>query len=479
MTVKAKADAIDRFVRTLKSGGLYDDINAACIMAGWTNLAGALYPLKGAAPTNNGFLASDLDAGIGLKGDGATKYLDTNRPSNADGKDDFHQSCYVSELNSGNAYYIGQDSGGSAGSTSVFKSAASVGYRNRSSGFDVIGTNATGFLGQGRLSSSEYFVRSNATSATQARTSQNPTSTNVAVFAGSPDFAVARGDARLAFYSLGSALDLAALDSAVSTLMADLRAIDEDGFEPETVNYLRAVEAADGAFLESGVKKAINRFIVGCKKDGIWDAIKACCILCGARTIAGALVPLAGTAPTAYGGWASGDYNRETGLVGNGTTKYLDTNRSGDDDPSTDGHLSVFATSVTPNAAMIGYYSSTPFFSYSYLFSNATGTNYSLKTGSQAANIGTQGAGLYGVSKTGVTPGKLDARLNGTDYTATFTDVASQNLRYFVFCRNLNGAPASFTTSRIAFYSVGSSLSLSALDARVTTLVSEIAAAIP
>ena len=64
MTVKAKVDAIDSFVRTLKGSGQWDDIQAACVMAGWTNLAGALYPLKGTAPTNSGFADSDLDAGI-------------------------------------------------------------------------------------------------------------------------------------------------------------------------------------------------------------------------------------------------------------------------------------------------------------------------------------------------------------------------------------------------------------------------------
>ena len=65
--------------------------------------------------------------------------------------------------------------------------------------------------------------------------------------------------------------------------------------------YLNAVAVADGEQLEPAVRKAINDFVNGCKQDGIWDAIKASCILAGARTLAGALVPLVGTAPTNNG----------------------------------------------------------------------------------------------------------------------------------------------------------------------------------
>jgi hypothetical protein len=69
--------------------------------------------------------------------------------------------------------------------------------------------------------------------------------------------------------------------------------------------------------LEIGVQSAYNDFVVGCKADGIWDAIKASCILAGARTLSGSLTPLKGAAPTNFN-FVSGDYNRKTGLVGNG-----------------------------------------------------------------------------------------------------------------------------------------------------------------
>jgi hypothetical protein len=69
-------------------------------------------------------------------------------------------------------------------------------------------------------------------------------------------------------------------------------------FDADAAAYLRAVEAADGQALETPVKRAVDDFFKGCKADGTFSALKAACLLCGARTLAGALVPLVGTAPT-------------------------------------------------------------------------------------------------------------------------------------------------------------------------------------
>jgi hypothetical protein len=109
-------------------------------------------------------------------------------------------------------------------------------------------------------------------------------------------------------------------------------------FDPDAAAYLRAVEAADGQALETPVKRAVDDFFRGTKADGTFSALKAACILCGARTLAGALVPLAGTAPT-NNNFVDADYNRETGLVGNGSTKYLDSNRAENADPQMTMHI--------------------------------------------------------------------------------------------------------------------------------------------
>jgi len=102
----------------------------------------------------------------------------------------------------------------------------------------------------------------------------------------------------------------------------------QTGGDPDALLYIAAVQAADGQPLEAGVRKAISDFVVGCKADGIWSAIKASCLLMGARTLAGALTPLKygaelWTAPTpaitALQG-ASGSWNAATTTMSSLTT---------------------------------------------------------------------------------------------------------------------------------------------------------------
>ena len=239
--------------------------------------------------------------------------------------------------------------------------------------------------------------------------------------------------------------------------------------EPEALAYIAAVEAADGETLEDGVKFAYNSFIKGCKADGIWDAIKASCILAGARTLDGALVPLAGTAPTNYN-FVSGDYDRKTGLVGDGSTKYLDSNRNNNADPQNSQHFSVFASVALDDAsrymgsgASTG--SSTLGLATSSLgFRSRNSSNFD--TGIPIAN------GFIGTSRTSST--NVNSRISGSTASHSQTSNSPANGTIEVF----RGVIAP-TASRFTFYSIGESLDLALLDARVTTLMSDLATAIP
>jgi len=236
--------------------------------------------------------------------------------------------------------------------------------------------------------------------------------------------------------------------------------------EPEAVSYVAAVEAADGQELEFGVAKAINDFVLGCKNDGIWDAIKASCILAGARTLNGALVPLVGTAPTNFN-FVSGDYNRETGLVGDGSTKFLDSNRNNNVDPQDSKHLSVYATSRTTATnqtyvGMTGNSGGESRFSSEANNNDVIGLRLNSPTGavSSIANVN----GFIAVQ-----------RSNSTQYTGRGGGVtvapaalasstpASGNLLVFDGIGKAN--------ARLSFYSIGESLDLAALDTRVTRLM--------
>ena len=109
--------------------------------------------------------------------------------------------------------------------------------------------------------------------------------------------------------------------------------------DSDALSYINNVEAVEGQQLESGVRQAISDFVAGCKSDGIWNSLVSCCILAGARTLNGALIPLVGTAPLNVN-FIAGDYSR-TGLQG-GTSKYLNSNIADSSLPQDDFHMAIW-----------------------------------------------------------------------------------------------------------------------------------------
>ena len=244
--------------------------------------------------------------------------------------------------------------------------------------------------------------------------------------------------------------------------------------DADALAYIAAVEAADGQALESGVRDAINEFVVGCKSDGIWNAIKASCILAGARTLAGALVPLVGTAPT-NNNFASGDYNRKTGIKGKSNAS-LDSNRLANEDSITSMHMAVYASEFAQSAgntypAIIGG-------DYSvHAIGQRNDSNqlfFRISSASNRSDIGSNSAiGLIGASRTNTA--SLTARLQGNNFTLTSSTSSHPSSAVRVF----QVATASFTENRLSFYSLGEAINLAQLDSRVSTLMTAYAAAIP
>jgi len=233
--------------------------------------------------------------------------------------------------------------------------------------------------------------------------------------------------------------------------------------EPEAVSYVAAVEAADGQELEFGVARAINDFVTGCKSDGIWDAIKACCILAGARTLDGALVPLVGAAPTSNN-FVAGDYDRETGLKGDGSTKYLDSGL--DSGTANSDHVSAYITEgVTSTSRFIGTISGlTGRIEISWSTSSSLLVACQNLGGDQTRSH-TRSNGFAGVSSNFST-GALATRGGGTSVTGGPFSRAVITSRINIFRYS-----SFYYPGRLAFYSIGEALDLEKLDNRVTRLM--------
>jgi hypothetical protein len=270
-------------------------------------------------------------------------------------------------------------------------------------------------------------------------------------------------------------------------LIVPRRRVAAGGYDTDAQAYITAVEAADGQSLETAVKDAINAFVVGCKADGIWSAIKASCILAGARTLTGALVPLVGTAPT-NNGFESGDYNRKTGLVGNGSSKYLNSNRNNNADPQNNNHNAVWlstytsgdqylmSSAVIPAGAFVGNNfllarSNAAFFRNRY---SGSGNESLAATGSQFSG------GLFGMSRTSSSVVNVTYRQNaGQVFSSNSTGSNSSSSTTIDLFRTSTEGSSTYSNCPIAFYSIGESLTLALLNARTATLMSALAAAIP
>jgi hypothetical protein len=229
--------------------------------------------------------------------------------------------------------------------------------------------------------------------------------------------------------------------------------------DPDAQAYLQAVEAADGQALEFEVARAIDNFVLGCKADGIWSAIKASCILAGARTRIGALTPLVGTAPTSFN-FVDGDYNRKTGLVGDGSSKYLNSNRNNNADPQNSFHASIWASSVSSTSA---YY-----IAGDWLVGNTVGilndpANTRERWGNRSSGIDQQtsnthtSAGLKATSRSNSST--FSVRTNGATVTPTggsLNSVSPISHNIYVFARNgTSGVPFAYANARLAFYAFG------------------------
>lgn len=253
-------------------------------------------------------------------------------------------------------------------------------------------------------------------------------------------------------------------------------------YDADAQAYFDRVEGVNGDNqpLETAVKDAINAFVVGCKADGIWTAIKASCILAGARTLNGALQPLVGAAPTNVGPFVAGDYNRKTGLVGDGGTKYLNSNRNSNADPQNNLHLAVRLTSTgSVSKVFVGALSSSsPLLTSQVSITSAGLVTAFANSGTNSSEISPSVPTVVGISRTNSSQHLF--RINATTYTGSSTSAAPGAFPHYVFARNnSNSSVIGHTDARLAFYSIGEALDLALLDARVTALINAFAAAIP
>lgn len=252
--------------------------------------------------------------------------------------------------------------------------------------------------------------------------------------------------------------------------------------DPDALLWFAAVEATGANFGSSpssitSNKLAFSTAFSGFKSAGIWDTIRQACFLVGPSTYQGALVNIKLTGNPTNNNFASGDYNRLTGLNGNGSNKYLDTNVNDLDFSASYGHIYALVTDFGISA---------PLNNPQFVF----GSNYTGDGDQVMSYVIDQGPGRFVVFKpscsqvfsqgtVGTNGGILGYSRNGSDVTYrndgnTWVTEPASSADYpagFNYCLFLDPATSICNFSgRVAFYSVGTSTDIETMNSIVQTL---------
>ena len=250
-------------------------------------------------------------------------------------------------------------------------------------------------------------------------------------------------------------------------------------------DYLDRVRAADGAGLERGVTNGINTYISGLitanmlnTSEGVISQaaskIKAHCILAGANTLSGCLVPVVGPTPTNVN-FVPADYNRKLGLGDPANaTKRLGTGYAFTSDMQDDCCLAAFFSSNGSTGFAIGYGDTNGSGSF---FSPSNSRLYAIAPVSFAPSD-LVSTGFRGVSR-GDSVSYLYRRA-GSNQTATIASGVVAHEAFSVFARTRQGGTFdNFSNARLTSFLISRNIDLAILQSLQDQLVAAFNAAIP
>ena len=255
------------------------------------------------------------------------------------------------------------------------------------------------------------------------------------------------------------------------------------GLHPEALNWRNRV-IANGGTADTSIR-AVSQFCQAIDAAGIRDRFIRLNLVCGTGLNA-CLTPLfrgpsisgtqyGGATDTNVGPFVSEDYAENTGLTGNGSSKYLNTGLSPSALPSVaTGHMAVYVPQITPadsTKALIGTASGSAVYNLSYSLNTGTGLARLRTTWGATAShdvsepSGVLRGGLRLSTRTSATV--LRTYHNSTQVSLFETSVtpASHVNNWFVFAYNSAGAPIQYSPDSIRAYSIGDSMNAEQVDA--------------
>ena len=242
-------------------------------------------------------------------------------------------------------------------------------------------------------------------------------------------------------------------------------------FSAEAQNYFDRLDTA-GDTTYTAYKQPLANYIDSLVTLGgaYWDDMKSAASFVGVG-IQGITVPLRDGVPTlTNNNFVADDLDALTGLLSDGSTKYLATGLTGTDLSQNDHSFSVYASSGATTGFLGGLYGT----NFNRTIATAltpTGTSFYSASPLDASSKITSTPSLVGISRSAST--EFTARTNQGDETFTRTSGVPNTGGLSLYAVGAGVAP---TTARLATYHAGPALNLATLEGLQDTLISEIAA---
>ena len=245
---------------------------------------------------------------------------------------------------------------------------------------------------------------------------------------------------------------------------------------PMTRDYIARLKAVDGH--EPAFDSANDYLIRELVNLGgaYWDTMGTMTTLCG-KLFAGLLVPLRdGMNVGTNVNFVAGDFNAKTGLVGDGSSKYIDSNRNNNADGQDDQAIGCWI-----NTAHAGSVSGGPRYMGAGTTSSGA-TQFGRTTTGQFSRNNSSTSSVYSGTAAAVGYAGLNRnnssdyqhRANGANQTNTVSSQTPFNANIAVFCDLAGTGPAAFSDGRLSLYHIGPALNLATLDGILTEYMARI-----
>ena len=247
---------------------------------------------------------------------------------------------------------------------------------------------------------------------------------------------------------------------------------------PMTRDYIARLQAVDG---HEPVFDAANDYLIRELVNlggAYWDTMGTMTTLCG-KLFAGLLVPLRdGMNVGTNINFVSGDFNSKTGLVGDGSSKYINSNRNNNADGQNDHALGAWVTalpSATGVRGLIGSNSTTDInIGSSGIFRSGMHT-----TAYQVRSRFTEVSDPFNVSSTADALGLVAiSRSAGSNFTfrakGANTTVTGDSMTPGNFETHVLRSQTFYGNQRITLYHIGPALNLATLDGILTEYMARI-----